>query len=138
MEIVKIPLSQIRPYHRNARINDKTIELVKKSIEKYGYNVPIQLDKDYVIIAGHARYKALLELDWKEAFCIIKSDLTPEQVKEYRIIDNKTQEATEWDEEQLYIELRELDPVVLQPFFLNINLQEINAGQMTSLKGVTQ
>ena len=137
MKIEKVKLSQIKPYWRNARKNDKTVELVKKSIQKYGFNVPLVVDTKYVIITGHARYKALMQLGREFAYCVVK-DYSEQEAKEYRIIDNKTQEATTWIEEDLYVELRELDPLVMQDFFLDIDLKTINSGSVIGYKGVTE
>jgi ParB-like chromosome segregation protein Spo0J len=116
LEIIKIKTTNIKPYWRNARDNRKTIEMIKDSISLYGFTNPILLDKNNVIIAGHARYKALVELDWEYIDCIIL-DLTEEKAKQYRIADNKIHEATEWDLDELGKELRELDLDVMQKFF---------------------
>ena len=106
-EIKTLKLAQIKPYWRNARNIDEAVKQVKKSIELYGYNQFILVDKDYVIIAGHVRYKALLELGYEEATCIV-SDMPAEQAKEYRIIDNKSHEAATWINDLLAYELKEL------------------------------
>ena len=90
MKVQQISLDEIRPYWRNPRNNESAIDAVKKSIQEYGFNQPIVTDKDLVIIAGHTRYKALLQLGWKEAPVVVLEDIAPEKAKQYRIADNKT------------------------------------------------
>ena len=122
MKVENIPLTQIKPYWRNARKNDKTVEALKESIKRYGFNQPLVLDKDHVIITGHARFKALMQLGKKEAPCVI-TNLSEEKAKEYRIADNKTHEMTMWDNEQLVVELREIGNFEhMQNYFQNVNL----------------
>ena len=123
MKIQKKRLSNIKPYWRNARKNDKTIEALKVSIKKYGYNQLVTVDADNVIITGHARYKALMQLGYDEIKVQILDHLTEKEVKEYRIADNKTHELTMWDNEALVLEMREIDNVEeMQNYFPNINL----------------
>jgi len=105
MKVVKVKMNEIKPYYRNPRKNNN-VQIVKDSINKYGFNVPILLDKKNVIIKGHTTYKALLELGFKEADCIIHLHLTPTQTKAYRIIDNKASEKGEWDFDKLILELK--------------------------------
>ena len=124
MEVTNIPLMQIKPYWRNARKNDKTVEAVKESIKSYGFNQPLVLDTNNVIITGHARFKALMQLGYKDAPCVVL-DLLENKAKEYRIADNKTHEMTIWDNEQLVVELREIGNFEsMQNYFQNINLTD--------------
>jgi ParB-like chromosome segregation protein Spo0J len=111
MEIKQVGLDQIKPYWRNPRENALTIDALKESIEKFGFNVPIVLDKNNVIITGHARYKALLELGKKTAPCIIV-DLDERKAREYRISDNKIHEMSLWDTNFLRSEAMELQTIV--------------------------
>lgn len=123
MKIQTKKLSRIKPYWRNARKNDRTVEALKKSIKEYGYNQPISIDKDGVIITGHARYSALLQLDYKEAPVVVLEHLSDKKIKEYRIADNKTHELTIWDNEELVQEMREIANIEdMQTYFPNINL----------------
>lgn len=108
MDIKKVNIDLIRPYWRNPRKNDDAVEAVKHSIERYGYNQPIVIDDENVIIVGHTRYKALRELGYTE-IAVIKLDLDHEKAKQYRIADNKTSEKASWDKDLLLYELRELD-----------------------------
>lgn len=121
MEIRNIPIKKIKPYWRNPRNNEGAVDAVCKSIQEYGFNVPIVLDINFVIIAGHTRYKALLRLDWEYAPCIIM-DLDERKAKEYRIADNKTNELSSWDYQNLMPELRELDIESMQTFFVDMDL----------------
>ena len=125
MKVQNIPLDDIKPYWRNPRKNEGAIEAVKKSIQDYGFNQPLILDAKKVIIAGHTRYKALLELGYKDAPCVIV-DLPPAKAKEYRIADNKTSELSEWDMDALIPELREIEGVAsMQVFFPDLDLQSL-------------
>lgn len=123
MKIQNLPLDDIKPYWRNPRKNEAAVEAVKQSIQDYGFNQPIILDPKKIIIAGHTRYKALLELGWKEAPCVMV-DLPPAKAKEYRIADNKTAELSDWDMDALIPELREIEGVAnMQVFFPDFDLQ---------------
>ena len=122
MKVQKIKLSQIKPYWRNARKNDETVEALKKSITDYGFNQPLVLDKNNVIITGHARFKALMQLGHDTAPCIV-TDLSDKKAKAYRIADNKTHEMTMWDNDELVVELREIGQFEeMQTYFKNVDL----------------
>lgn len=101
------PLDLI-PYENNPRINDYAVKKVLESIKEYGFTNPILVDKDLVIIAGHTRREAAILAGLGKVPYIIQDDLTPEQVKAYRIADNKLAELSTWDEEALKAELFEL------------------------------
>lgn len=117
MNIEKVDINTIRPYWRNPRDNTKAVEAVKASINEYGYNQPIVLDADNVIVVGHTRYMALRQLDYKTVD-VIRVDLTEQQAKEYRIADNKTSEKSTWDFDALLYELRELESLdTIDQFF---------------------
>lgn len=89
MKIVEKRLDEIRPYENNPRRNDEAVQYVAESIKTFGWKQPIVIDKDGVIIVGHTRYKAAQSLGIEKVPCLIADDLTPEQVKAYRIADNK-------------------------------------------------
>jgi len=101
-------LDNIKPYPGNPRKNDEAVDKVKNSIQQFGFNVPITLDVNNVIITGHARHKAAKSLGLKNVPVIIIDNLSSEKVKAFRIMDNKTQEYAEWDMELLNIELEDL------------------------------
>ena len=107
-EIVYKSLDEIKEYENNPRQNDEAVEYVANSIKEFGFRNPIILDKDNVIIAGHTRYKASKQLKLKEVPCIYANDLTEEQVKAFRLADNKVGEIAEWDDDLLKIELDDI------------------------------
>lgn len=101
-------LQDLQPYENNPRINDNAVESVMNSIKEFGFKVPIVITKDNVIVAGHTRYKASLKLGLKEVPCIVADDLTEEQIKAFRLADNKVSELAEWDFTKLEQELAEI------------------------------
>jgi hypothetical protein len=109
MEIFNKKIDELIPYENNPRINDNAVKYVAYSIKQFGFKVPIVIDSNNVIIAGHTRLKASKRLNLKEVPCIIADDLTEEQIKKFRIADNKVAEFSEWDEELLSLELSELE-----------------------------
>lgn len=109
MEIKSVKVDKIRPYEHNPRKNDDAVKLVANSIREFGWKQPIVVDKDGVIVAGHTRYKAALQLGMDTVPCLIADDLSPEQIRAYRLADNKTNDAAEWDFDELDLELSELD-----------------------------
>lgn len=122
MKIQMTKLSNIKPYWRNARKNDKTIEQLKTSIKEFGFNQPLVIDSSGVIIVGHARYKAVLQLGYDEVPCVV-SDLDEQTAKKYRIADNKIHETSIWDNENLMIELRSIGEFDdMQIYFPNLDL----------------
>lgn len=108
MKIELKPLGSIQPYPNNPRINDDAVESVAASIREFGFRQPIVVDNEGVIICGHTRYKAALHLGLDKVPVHVAKDLSPEQIKAYRIADNKTAELAEWNLELLPIELGEL------------------------------
>ena len=108
MDIKVQKTEDLIPYEKNPRHNEGAITAVAKSIEKFGFKVPIVVDASNVIVNGHTRLKAAKYLGLKEVPTIIADDLTPEQIKAFRLADNKVGEITTWDEELLNAELDEL------------------------------
>ena len=119
MKTQKIKVSEIKPYEANARLNDKTVEKLVDSIERYGYVVPIVVDEKNVVVAGHARLKAITQLGWEDVECLV-SKLSEDKNKEFRILDNKIQEISTWNDELLVVELRALDYIVSE-FGVGVN-----------------
>jgi ParB/RepB/Spo0J family partition protein len=111
MKIKEFEIGEIKEYENNPRINDEAVEYVANSIKEFGFKVPIIIDKRKIIIAGHTRLRAAEQLGLEKVPCIIASDLTEDQIKAYRLVDNKTSEFSTWDEDKLYIELMELEKV---------------------------
>lgn len=108
MTIKEIKTTALIPYENNPRINDAAVDAVAASIQNFGFKVPIVIDKNNVIVAGHTRLKAAEQLGLEKVPCIVADDLTPEQIKAFRVADNKTAELAEWDIERLEAELQEL------------------------------
>lgn len=117
MKLVTLKLKDIIPYEKNPRMNENAVDEVAKSIEQYGYRQRIIVDKNNVIIAGHTRKRALEKLGWKEAEVWVADDLTDEQVRAYRIADNKTSDFSIWDNKLLLEELEYLKPFELYTGF---------------------
>ena len=109
MNIVEKRLDEIRPYENNPRRNDEAVQYVAESIRQFGWKQPIVIDQDGVIIAGHTRYKAAHRLGLTKVPCLIAEDLTPDQVKAYRLADNKVGEISDWDFDALGAELDALE-----------------------------
>lgn len=107
-EIVMVCLDDIVPYENNPRHNENAIDKVAESIKEFGFTNPILLDGDDVIIAGHTRYEASKLLGLEEVPCMYLTDLSDEQVKAYRLVDNKTGEFANWDFNALSKELAEI------------------------------
>lgn len=105
MDIVKKKISELKEYANNPRINDDAVAFVANSIAEFGFKVPIVLDKDNVIVCGHTRFKAAKLLKLKTVPCVVATDLTEEQIKAFRLVDNKTQELAEWDWNIIFEEL---------------------------------
>jgi hypothetical protein len=109
LEIINKKIEELIPYENNPRNNEEAVKFVANSIKQFGFKVPIIIDKNNVIVAGHTRLKASEELGLKEVPCIIADDLTDEQIRAFRLADNKVSEKAEWDFNKLDLELGELD-----------------------------
>lgn len=108
MKIELRALAAIKPYEKNPRINDGAVDAVAESIRRFGFRQPIVVDSEGVIIVGHTRLKAAAKLGLDKAPVHVARDLTPEQIRAYRIADNKTAELSEWNLDLLPLELAEL------------------------------
>lgn len=105
--IKTVKVKDIKPYERNVRDNNQiAVDMVADSIKRYGYQNPIIVDKDLVVISGHTRLLALKQLGYKEAQVIV-SNMSKDQAKAFRVIDNKTNELSNWEKDKLSLELRE-------------------------------
>jgi len=109
MEIKQVNIKDLNPYPNNPRANDQAVDAVAESIKQFGFKVPIVIDKDNVIITGHTRLKAATKLGLKTVPVILADDLTPDQVKAFRLADNKTGEIAVWDFDKLEAELNDID-----------------------------
>lgn len=117
MIIHEIDVKDIKQYENNARKNDKAVALVAESIENYGFKVPVIVDQNNVLVAGHTRLKAALQLGLEKIPAIIADDLTEEQIKAYRLADNKTAELSTWDFDKLEKELEAIDDAHIWELF---------------------
>lgn len=108
-EIVMKKIGEVKPYVRNPRKNDKTVDVLVKIIPKVGFNVPLVIDKNGVIVKGHSRFKAAIKLGMTEIPCVI-SNADEEAIKLDRIADNRVSEFSEWLSEGL---AHELDMITL-------------------------
>ena len=109
MQIVEKKVTELKAYEKNPRKNDNAVEPVAESIKEFGFKVPIIVDKDNVIVAGHTRLKTAKKLGMKTVPCIVADDLTPEQIKAFRVADNSSAQIASWDLELLKDELMDLD-----------------------------
>ena len=108
INIQNIKLGELKPYKNNPRKNDGAVDKLAESIREFGFKVPVIIDKDYEIVAGYTRVKAATKLGLETVPCIIAEDLTEEQIKAFRLVENKSQEWSEWDMEMLAAELEEI------------------------------
>lgn len=111
MNIIEKDINEIIPYENNPRKNDEAVDKVALSISAFGFKVPIVIDKNNVIVTGHTRHRAAKKLGLTTVPCILADDLTDEQIKAFRLADNKVAEFSQWDEEKLLKELEELDNI---------------------------
>ena len=116
MEIKELKLSEIKPYKKNPRNNDGAVDYVANSIKEFGFKVPIVIDKNNEIVTGHTRYKAAKKLKLKTVPCIQADDLTDEQIKAFRLADNKVAEIAEWDFELLNEEIEDILDIDMTDF----------------------
>lgn len=108
MNIIEKHIDELIPYENNPRHNEDAVQYVANSIKEFGFKVPIIIDKNDVIVAGHTRLLAAKDLDMDTVPCIVADDLTEEQVKAFRIADNKVAEYSTWDDELLQLELGDI------------------------------
>lgn len=108
MEVKLLRIEDITPYENNPRQNDEAVEPVMHSIREFGFKVPVVVDRDRIIVAGHTRYKAAVKMGLKEIPCIVAEDLDDEKVRAFRLADNKTAELSRWDEDLLQKELAQI------------------------------
>jgi DNA modification methylase len=127
MQIEQRSLSEVKPYDKNPRINDAAVDAVAESLRRFGFRQPIVVDADGVIVCGHTRYRAAHKLGLTEVPVHVATDLTPEQIRAYRIADNKTAELAEWNLDLLPIELAGLKDAGIDWSLLGFNTDELAA-----------
>ena len=127
MEIINKKIDELIPYEKNPRDNDKAVKYVAKSIKEFGFKVPIIVDKDNVIVTGHTRWKAAKELGLEDVPTIMADDLSDEQIKAFRLADNKVSEASKWNKSLLDEELEAILNINMADFGFDEN-EEIQIG----------
>ena len=121
MDVIEKKLKDIKPYEKNPRKNDSAVDAVANSIREFGFKVPVVIDKDGVIVCGHTRYKAAKKLKLDTVPCVIADDLTDEQIKAYRLADNKVSELAEWDIDLLGEELDGIFDIDMSDFGFDLS-----------------
>lgn len=114
--MIYLPIDKIKPYENNPRKNDRAVNSVAESLKQFGPQAPIILDKNHVIICGHTRYKAAVQIGLTEFPCVVASNLSEEQVRAYRLADNKTGEQADWDFDLLDDELAQILDINMSSF----------------------
>ena len=123
MQIVLKKIDEIIPYENNPRKNDEAVDYVARSIKEFGFKVPIIIDKNNIIVTGHTRLKAAKQLGLKEVPTIMADDLTEEQIKAFRLADNKVSEFANWDFDLLNFELDDISNINMEDFgFSEVNV----------------
>ena len=116
MEIVDWPVERLTPYENNPRDNDDAVPAVRASIEQFGWQQPIVVDEDGVIVVGHTRYKAALEMGLETVPVKVAHGLTEEQVRAYRLADNRTHDLSGWLDAMLAEELAQIEDIGMSEF----------------------
>lgn len=125
IEITMRKIEELTPYENNPRNNDMAVDAVAESIKQFGFKNPVIIDKDGVIVAGHTRYKAAKKLGITDIPCISANDLSDEQIKAFRLADNKTAELAEWDEDLLGKEMSGIINIDMSQFGFSIGEDEL-------------
>jgi hypothetical protein len=125
MKVEQWQLSQLRPYEQNPRNNDDAVDTVAASIREFGFRQPIVVDENGVIIVGHTRFKAAQKLRLTEVPVHVASGLSAEQIRAYRIADNKSSELAEWDFDLLPVELAALKDANYDIAMLGFDVDEL-------------
>ena len=123
MKIIDLKLHEIRAYKNNPRHNEQAVDAVAASIDEFGFKVPIVIDKNHVIVTGHTRYKAAIQLGLEKVPCLIADDLTDDQIKAFRLVDNKVGEIATWDWDALDIELADIE-LDIEDFGFELKLED--------------
>lgn len=127
MNIIEKKVKDLKPYEKNPRKNDDAVQYVANSIKEFGFRVPIVIDSNNTIVCGHTRWKASKLLNMETVPCVVADDLTEEQIKAFRIADNKVSEMAGWDFPMLDAELAEIEMLDMEDFgFANFNNDDID------------
>lgn len=126
MDVKEVDIGKLVPYVNNPRRNDEAVDAVASSIKEFGWQQPIVVDKDNVIVIGHTRYKAAQKLGYTKVPVIYADSLSPAQVKALRIADNKVSQISNWDYGKLEIELEELKEEDFDVSLTGFDDEEVN------------
>ena len=138
MQIKLAEISNIKPYENNPRkLSEQAIQKVAMSLKEYGFRQPIVVDKNMVIVAGHTRYRASKKLGLKQVPISVIDNLSEEQINAYRIADNRTAEESEWDNELLKMEIKELEAKDFKLDLLGFNDEQLNNILFEEKQGLT-
>lgn len=124
IQVVYRKTSELIPYENNPRKNDAAVDEVAASIRQFGFKVPVIVDREGVVVAGHTRLKAAKKLKIDEVPCILADDLDEEQINAFRLADNKTSERSEWDNEKLLKELEKINTIDMKQFGFDLTDEE--------------
>ena len=124
LKIEYVDINSIKPYNKNPRKNEEAIPYVMESIKQFGFKNPVILDKNNVIVAGHTRIESAKRLGITEIPCIYADDLTDEQIKAFRLADNKVGEIAEWDIDLLDTELDDILNIDMSDFGFDLDLED--------------
>lgn len=126
MDIVNLKVEELIPYINNPRNNGDAIDKVAASIKEFGFKVPIVIDNNNVVVTGHTRLLASKKLGLQEVPCVIADDLSPAQIKAFRIADNKVSEYAQWKDDMLKVELEELEEMDFDLDSVNIDYSDFD------------
>ena len=124
LKIEYVDINSIKPYKKNPRKNEEAIPYVMESIKQFGFKNPVILDKDNVIVCGHTRIEGAKRLGITEIPCIYADDLTDEQIKAFRLADNKVAEIAEWDIDLLDTELDDILNIDMSDFGFDLDFED--------------
>ena len=134
MKIVMMAIGDIKPYENNPRRNEKAVDAVAESIRQFGFNNPIIVDEDRVIISGHTRRLAALKLGLEKVPVYVAADMTPSQVRAFRLADNRVAEIADWDYKLLRQEIARIETVDLESLGFGRELLEDIQGEKNGVK----
>lgn len=137
MQVVEQNVDLIIPYKNNPRKNEKAVDAVANSIERFGFLQPLVIDKDNVVVVGHTRLKAAKKLGMETVPCVYAEDLTEEEINAYRLADNKTNELAEWDMELLAFEMDKVPNIDMSAFGFDI-MEELDPVEEDDFEEVSE
>lgn len=121
MDVLQVDVNKVIPYENNPRFNAEAVEPVANSIKEFGFQQPIVVDKDNIVIVGHTRLKAAKSLGLEKVPVVVATNLTSEQVDAYRLADNKVSEFSDWDFGLLNLELDNIEEIDMTDFGFNLD-----------------